>query len=110
MHLSDLVTVDDDGVSFIRYTFLRMYSRIYIYIRIGAGEQDNRGRPQNIQGMVLMMMVFYLYDGDGSSYFMYYLPVFFCVLWKLIFQIIKFKYIYVENLCLENRLFDLLHY
>lgn len=52
MHFSDLVTVDD-GVSFIRYTFLRMY------IYIGTGEQDNGGIDlKNVQGMVLMMMVF----------------------------------------------------
>lgn len=83
MHLSDLVTVDD-GVSFIRYN-IHSYKRIRptcmkasnIRYSFGTGEQDNGGRPQNIQGMVLMMMVFYLYDGDGSSYFMYYLLFFF---------------------------------
>lgn len=53
--------------------------RICMYNVHCTGEQDNVGRPQNIQGMVLMMMVFYLYDGDGSSYFMFYLVCFFCV-------------------------------
>lgn len=85
------------------YTTLYLYIYIYALVPVNGMMKIGDGEPQNIQGMALMMMmmmVFYLYDGDGSSHFMYYLVVFFCVLWKLIFQIIKFKYIYVENLCL----------